>query len=144
VSYEPALGPVNFTHDTEVGPLSYLWALCEGCLARREVCDEARKGGAIACCPDCRHVGLDWIVVGGESGPGARPFDLAWARSTIAQCRAAGVPVFVKQLGARPIESEVTRHAVDCSCSLHHGFIDRKGGEMAEWPEDLQVREFPR
>jgi protein gp37 len=46
---------------------------------------------------------LDWIVVGGESGPGARPFDLAWARQTIAQGKAAGVPVFCKQLGAWPI-----------------------------------------
>ncbi|HET6374196.1 MAG TPA: phage Gp37/Gp68 family protein, partial [Candidatus Polarisedimenticolia bacterium] len=40
-----------------------------------------------------RDGGLDWIVVGGESGPDARPFDLAWARQTIAQCRAGGVPV---------------------------------------------------
>jgi protein gp37 len=43
---------------------------------------------------------LDWVIVGGESGPGARPFDLAWARSIVQQCQAAGVPVFVKQLGA--------------------------------------------
>lgn len=42
---------------------------------------------------------ISWIVVGGESGPGARPFDLSWARSTIRQCREAGAAVFVKQLG---------------------------------------------
>lgn len=40
---------------------------------------------------------LGWVVVGGESGPGARPFDIQWARDIIAQCQAAGVPVFVKQ-----------------------------------------------
>jgi len=42
---------------------------------------------------------LDWVIVGGESGPGARPFDLAWARSLVSQCRAAGVAVFYKQGG---------------------------------------------
>ena len=43
---------------------------------------------------------LHWVIVGGESGPGARPCDVAWVRSIVQQCRAAGVPVFVKQLGA--------------------------------------------
>src|SRR5690606_3201684 len=47
--------------------------------------------------------GLDWIVVGGESGPGARPFDVAWARSIVEQCRESLIPVFVKQLGSKPI-----------------------------------------
>lgn len=42
---------------------------------------------------------LDWVIVGGESGPGARPLELAWVRSIVAQCSAANVPVFVKQLG---------------------------------------------
>src|SRR5690242_20654495 len=43
---------------------------------------------------------LDWVIIGGESGPGARPCDVAWARSIVQQCQRAGVPVFVKQLGA--------------------------------------------
>jgi hypothetical protein len=46
---------------------------------------------------------LDWIIVGGESGNGARQFPVSWARSTIDQCRAAGVPAFVKQLGTHPL-----------------------------------------
>jgi protein gp37 len=41
--------------------------------------------------------GLDWVIVGGESGPGWRPMDLAWMGDIIEQCRAAEVPVFVKQ-----------------------------------------------
>jgi protein gp37 len=49
---------------------------------------------------------LDWVIVGGESGAGARPFDLAWARSIVQQCQAAGVPLFVKQLGARPTSDD--------------------------------------
>lgn len=46
-----------------------------------------------------------WVVVGGESGPMARPFNLDWARKIINQCRLLGVPVFVKQLGGAPFDS---------------------------------------
>ena len=80
--------------------------------------------------------GIDWIIVGGESGHGARPFDYEWARSIIRQCREAGVAPFVKQLGARPRSSLV--HPFDIVLK------NRKGGDMAEWPEDLRVREFPK
>jgi protein gp37 len=43
--------------------------------------------------------GLHWVIVGGESGPGARPMDAAWVRSVRAQCCSAGVPFFFKQWG---------------------------------------------
>ena len=43
---------------------------------------------------------LHWVIVGGESGPNARPMDAAWARHIVSDCTAAGVPVFVKQMGA--------------------------------------------
>ena len=71
---------------------------------------------------------IHWVIVGGESGPKARGSELGWYRDIVAQCRAAHVPVFVKQLGRYP-----------CDLALH----DRKGGDMTEWPEDLRVREFP-
>lgn len=100
--------------------------------------------------------GIDWLIVGGESGPGARPFDVAWARSAIEQCRAAGVPVFVKQLGARPILCAACRNSgLDSSganwCQSCGGeaadeiaeFRNRKGADPSEWPEDLRVREWP-
>ncbi len=45
---------------------------------------------------------VDWMIVGGESGPGARPMDLEWARSIRDQCQAAGVKYFLKQLGGHP------------------------------------------
>lgn len=77
--------------------------------------------------------GIDWVIVGGESGPGARPMDLAWARSLVDQCADADVKCFVKQLGARPVWGETE------PINLR----DRKGGDMAEWPADLKVREFP-
>lgn len=43
--------------------------------------------------------GIDWVIVGGESGPGARPMHPAWVRSIRDQCREAGIPFFFKQWG---------------------------------------------
>jgi protein gp37 len=43
--------------------------------------------------------GIDWVIVGGESGPRRRPLDPAWVRQIRDQCRAAGVPFFFKQWG---------------------------------------------
>lgn len=89
---------------------------------------------------------LDWVVVGGESGPGARPFDIAWARSIIAQCKAAGVACFVKQLGAAvtgdPSEFPSARHD-DGDGHRTFRLNDSKGGDPSEWPDDLRVREYP-
>lgn len=42
---------------------------------------------------------IHWVIVGGESGPGARPMQAAWVRSILEQCRASGVPFFFKQWG---------------------------------------------
>ena len=96
----------------------------------------------------------DWVIVGGESGPKARPFDIAWARSVVAQCKAAGVACFVKQLGARPIPLTPMRlPSFDAVTGRrhrgwiedgHHAISDPAGADPAEWPEDLRVREFPR
>jgi protein gp37 len=71
--------------------------------------------------------GIDWIIIGGESGAHARPFDPDWARLVRDQCRDAGVPVFVKQMGAAPIGLTVRG----------------KGGEVDDIPADILVREFP-
>ena len=96
---------------------------------------------------------LDWVIVGGESGPKSRPFDVAWARSIIAQCKAAGVPVFVKQLGARVQIASSPLAEWHGSVRLLAGpnggmgrvigLQDKKGGDPAEWPTDLRIREFP-
>jgi len=80
---------------------------------------------------------LDWVIVGGESGPNSRPFDLAWGRSIVHQCQAAGVACFVKQLGAQPLGD------IPAPLPRLVKLMDRKGGEIDEWPEDLRVREFP-
>lgn len=85
---------------------------------------------------------LSWVVIGGESGNKARPFDLAWPRRIVADCKAAGVPVFVKQLGARPVDgrADCTREWWPAQLVRLHS---RKGGDPSEWPEDLRVREWP-
>jgi protein gp37 len=44
---------------------------------------------------------IDWLICGGESGPRARPFDVAWARKAREQCRATGTKFFFKQVGGR-------------------------------------------
>lgn len=82
---------------------------------------------------------IDWVIVGGESGPGARPFDLAWARSLVWQCRNGGRSVqptpFVKQLGRHPFDGDTSSEVLRLT--------DVAGGDPAEWPLDLRVREFP-
>lgn len=118
VSYEPALGPLDFGSASARAPF---WNLGPGGSWFEK---KGRLGNAMSA--------LDWIIVGGESGPGARPFDIAWARRTVQQCKAAGVAVFVKQLGARVIQDGERRIK-----------RDKKGGDMHEWPHDLRVREFP-
>lgn len=72
---------------------------------------------------------VDWVIVGGESGPDARPIEPSWVSHVINQCRDNDVPVFVKQLGTRWAEGA--------------GADDSKGGDPAEWPETLRVREWP-
>lgn len=82
--------------------------------------------------------GIHWVIIGGESGPGSRPCSVMWFRSIVDQCKAAGVAVFVKQLGASPLLGTAA------AALGVIGLRDKKGGDMAEWPEDLRIREFPR
>jgi protein gp37 len=49
--------------------------------------------------PNLKLRGIDWVIVGGESGPGARPMDPAWVKDLRDQCRKAYVPFFFKQWG---------------------------------------------
>lgn len=75
---------------------------------------------------------IDWVIVGGESGGDARPCELSDVSAIVDQCAAAGVACFVKQLGSRP---EVNGEPIN----LKHN----RGGDWSEWPERLQVREWP-
>ena len=81
---------------------------------------------------------LDWLIIGGESGPNARPCNVEWIRSVVAQGNAAGVATFVKQLGSNP-RREFTR-----SCGSEMDLRDKKGGDKSEWPSDLQIQNWPK
>lgn len=117
VSAEPLLGPIAvgpWLHDSD--------------------CDLQEHGAAGTCtCSEPREVRLDWVIVGGESGPKARPMNIEWANSIIAQCRFADVACFVKQLGTCAMSDGYPMH-----------YADRKGGDWNEWPDDLRIREFPK
>lgn len=77
--------------------------------------------------------GIDWVIAGGESGSGARPFHLEWAESLIRQCEDSKTAFFMKQMGASPFRDgkPVTLR-------------DSHGGNWDEWPENLRIRKFPR
>lgn len=104
---------------------------------------------------------IDWVIVGGESGPHARPCNVEWIRSVVRQCENAGVPCFVKQLGAHvvcrndqvddwldqpngPCVAYDDSGGVTMQGDLERVYMrDRKGGDPSEWPDDLRVRQMP-
>lgn len=105
LSCEPLLGPVDLT-----------------CMDQTSESDPGYN--ALTCGPDDEgplQTVIDWVIVGGESGPGARPMNPDWARSIRHQCREAGTAFFMKQMG---------------------GLRD-KGGALGSMPIDLRFREFP-
>lgn len=108
LSCEPLLGPVDLT----------------------KCGDDARNGTSHFCAV---ANSVHWVICGGESGPGARSMNLMWARELSLQCSYAGVPFFMKQLGASPVYAEGGAYPI----------TDKKGDIMAEWPAALRVQEFP-
>jgi protein gp37 len=129
LSCEPLLGPLNIREH----------------LVGQE--EPGRVGNATGWTPP-----IDLVIIGGESGPRARPFNVSWARSLIEQCRGTDAVPFVKQLGRRPYWDrlngcgkwpELTRINLDGKQVDAVSLKDKKGGDMAEWAEDLRVRELP-
>jgi len=66
--------------------------------------------------------GIHWVIIGGESGYGARPMQLEWAAELVEQCKSQGVACFVKQLGGHP----------------------KKRSDIGSFPIELQIREYPK
>jgi protein gp37 len=64
---------------------------------------------------------LDWVIVGGESGPGARPMEEEWVRDIVRECVTSRIPVFLKQLGGHPDKRGHERAMLD-------------GKRYVEWP----------
>ena len=121
LSCEPLLGPLDLSHVANSGGENY-----------------GIQDGVI-----------DWVIVGGESGPGARSMERAWAQQIVRDCNAAGVPAFVKQLGAAYSDPEngiagrrlcVPREA---EALISRRLVHPKGGDPVEWPEWAKVRDLP-
>jgi protein gp37 len=134
VSAEPLLGPVKF--------LGHMLGFAAGYPAKCAICGHGHgftrcpnTGGVSktchhrnCACPGFRHSvgqGIDQIIVGGESGPGARPMHPDWARAIRDQCLAAGVAFFFKQWGAwRPGSDFTNRSSIPPIC------LDRAGRQV--------------
>lgn len=100
--------------------------------------------GIVSPDPHGRDAAIDWVVCGGESAQtrtATREFNLEWARQLSAQCEAAGVAFFMKQLGTNPVGT----HRIDMQLPpLPIGKTSRyKWHEPEHWPQDLRVQEFP-
>jgi protein gp37 len=100
LSMEPLLGPVHLTHLRVNGVVTVdaLRGWAAGIGHPRPLNVDLLTGHVDHRTPPAGPR-LDWVIVGGESGPGARPMHPDWARSLRDQCAAAGVPLLFKQWG---------------------------------------------
>lgn len=110
-------------------PAAVRFLSCEpllGPLALRELYPRPGREGFRALLYNGSVLGgnIHWVIIGGESGPGARPMQSEWAQRIVDDCRAAGVPAFVKQLGTV------------LGGKAHH--------DIATFPAGLQYREYPQ
>lgn len=120
VSVEPMLGPVDI----------YRWLRCHICSNNGSYYNP--NSDEVEECPICSSEDpslLDWVICGGETGPGARPMHPDWVRSLRDQCQAAGVPFFFKQWGEwKPVEQVEHGLLYDDEHRLSsHMVIDLKG-----------------
>lgn len=168
LSCEPLLGPI----DLDASTITVAPGFFGSCLRwhHRGKCHEDEG---------VDYPTIGWVIVGGESGPRARPCHIEHIRRIVDQCKAARVPCFVKQLGSRPwvvavgddplaewarerawrvlapdrpddyLGDEAVFVWDDADGQPPIGSMvevwldDRKGGDPAEWPADLRVREMP-
>lgn len=86
------------------------------------------------------HNKLDLVIVGGESGTGARACDIQWVRQVVQQCKVALVSVFVKQLGTGRKKAGVRFQP---NGDGRVTYLQSKGERMEEWPQELRVRQMP-
>lgn len=102
LSIEPMLGPVDFNNGRRLEWLSPF----------QELDPMMRKTPRI-----------DWVVVGGESGPNARECKISWVQSIKNKCNNFDIPIFIKQLGSYDYKGN--------------------GANPEEWPEQLRIRQYP-
>jgi protein gp37 len=85
--------------------------------------------------------GIHWVIVGGESGNQARPFDIKWARALKAACKKLKTTFFFKQLGAAPVQGGEPFPILH---SLPNEKRDAHGVSMENFPDDLKIQTWPK
>ncbi len=128
LSLEPLLGPVDLTH-LDLGATTKNWCQIDALTGRHTDMSH----------PCLSVPKVDWLVIGGESGPRARPCNIQWIRNLVRDGQGAGVDVFVKQVGACPVTTMTVGQDHDDLRAFSHP----KGGDPDEWPSDLRVRQWP-
>ncbi|KKK73028.1 hypothetical protein LCGC14_2897980, partial [marine sediment metagenome] len=146
LSVEPLLGAMDLRYALGDEASMHYAGICPEGLRPRTLGDDSKYG----------HTSyIDGVIVGGESGPGARSCNIKWIRSIVRQCADADVLCFVKQWGSKPCLGNHDAPAaapdanMDCGGTCGYGceqfkLNHPKGANPAEWPEDLRVRELPR
>lgn len=143
LSLEPLVGEISLPE--------HALRSCIGCGNRGSAAYDRQGLCANACDKRGEGPAVGWVIIGGESGPKARPCNVAWIRSLVAQCREAGVPPYVKQMGA--VVYDVAEDGVRTERLLwestgagdagNYKRISGAGADPAEWPKDLRVQEWP-
>ena len=135
ISAEPLLGPISLRHmDIDRGDMYQIDALTGRNTDMARPCDDVAR--------------LDWVIVGGESGHGARPMHPDWVRGLRDQCTDASVPFFFKQWGAwtsaagRPIDGDmwVTGEGLQGPQPWHPGSQGAVAGRWSPHPDVLMRR----
>lgn len=126
LSMEPLLGPVNLEQACDLADAQ----VCKGTwrdMADPIKCAAALRRGSVAL--------LDWVIVGGESGPGARPMHPDWARSLRDQCQDAGTDFLFKQWGEwMPGEKDGDTVKLSFPAAGPHGPANP---EFYDWPDGV-------
>jgi protein gp37 len=139
ISAEPLLGPLVYDeHYQEPGTGAYVpcWSDTQPTGTPGTPPDMADDSRTVHPTPELDLDEIDWLIVGGESGPGARRMDLQWVRDLRDACRADG-------------ESGPPGATTSASWCKTAFFMKQLGGakpgsKLEDLPEDLRIREFPR
>jgi protein gp37 len=130
LSCEPLIGPLDLTRIPFQGDVRYVVDSLRGRYGIREPKE-------LFCFGMANLGAIDWVIVGGESGAGARHMETEWAADLVQQCQGARRAVFVKQLGS------VWARDTAWGGKTVAGHGDTKGGNPDYWPAHLRVREYP-
>ncbi len=148
VSLEPMIGPVDLSQCLSTGLRCSVcnWAGSELMAPRHDFDDEPDGWACPECGEPCWHVPsdehIDWVIVGGESGPLARPCQIEWILDIVQQCAAAGVACYVKQWGSNPCVFNPDPGSWDGRQDI--ALDDKKGADPSEWSEEMRVQQHPK